>query len=667
MITTDDLTDQQKRNLILFEQMVPGIHQRLMGLSEEERNAARTSGQIEPRNVRFTVQAPAPERIDAHTYRMLEATLERAAQEEIAFFDILRSHDAYFLMVFGVGQGIDLTELLDRARSLCVFVIEPDMASLWRSFDSFDWYRFVHAVQRRGGTVHFLYGDDPNELSGHVWRLIRDANPCASDGLTCVIHDHAELADRVLDNLRYESSLIIDALGHFFDETLMMWNAYRNLGTGSSRVCVQPQSDVCGETPAFIVASGPSLDSDLEAIRQHAGRAVVISCGSALRALMKNGIVPDFQIEIENLSVSPLVAQVAEEHDISDVCLVAAFTVDPDALSHFENIVYFFRPGLSPLAIYRDPDEKAFLLSGPTVANAALDFALESGFKELYFFGTDFGARSDDHHHAKDTYHYTPGAEFKSQTFELPVPANFGGTFHTSRGLFPAIVNFSDLLDLYADSHRYYNCSDGAALRGAVPRRARDLAFAEASTDKHEVVRNIVESFPVYSAERFRRAWNGPAVGAAIDRYVEAVTALFAEIEDFGDKAYLVRMMKFFRPSMGYIFPLEPGLDNAVNSLFRGTLFGMLIYFEYFLARVADPTHVQRFGEIGRDEILTRLGHLREIAKDAFGGDRPKAPPTDGIVAANQGKPLPKGAAIGRNTLCPCGSGERYKHCHGVR
>jgi uncharacterized protein YecA (UPF0149 family) len=35
------------------------------------------------------------------------------------------------------------------------------------------------------------------------------------------------------------------------------------------------------------------------------------------------------------------------------------------------------------------------------------------------------------------------------------------------------------------------------------------------------------------------------------------------------------------------------------------------------------------------------------------------------ILAQEEGRSLPKAEKIGRNDPCPCGSGRKYKECHG--
>ncbi|MEO6994653.1 MAG: 6-hydroxymethylpterin diphosphokinase MptE-like protein, partial [Lacunisphaera sp.] len=51
--------------------------------------------------------------------------------------------------------------------------------------------------------------------------------------------------------------------------------------------------------PAFIVGAGPSLDVSIPQLAAHAGRAVIFSSDSALRALARHGVTADFAVSID--------------------------------------------------------------------------------------------------------------------------------------------------------------------------------------------------------------------------------------------------------------------------------------------------------------------------------------------------------------------------------
>jgi hypothetical protein len=75
--------------------------------------------------------------------------------------------------------------------------------------------------------------------------------------------------------------------------------------------------------------------------------------------------------------------------------------------------------------------------------------------------------------------------------------------------------------------------------------------------------------------------------------------------------------------------------------------------------RIREPFDVSRKRELGYDK-----GYIRDIEREMgwWSGftDAPSAPQT------RQTLPIRKGPKIGRNEPCPCGSGKKYKKCHGL-
>ena len=64
--------------------------------------------------------------------------------------------------------------------------------------------------------------------------------------------------------------------------------------------------------------------------------------------------------------------------------------------------------------------------------------------------------------------------------------------------------------------------------------------------------------------------------------------------------------------------------------------------------------------------MFHRLEDLKEIALDCLGGSAPKELPPFGGGTASEGEVLAAPERISRNSPCPCGSGRKYKHCHGA-
>jgi preprotein translocase subunit SecA len=71
---------------------------------------------------------------------------------------------------------------------------------------------------------------------------------------------------------------------------------------------------------------------------------------------------------------------------------------------------------------------------------------------------------------------------------------------------------------------------------------------------------------------------------------------------------------------------------------------------------VAEAAETQTLQATGTD-------HARPVP--AAGPSSPAAAPSRPVVAASNPGPPSSWGKVPRNSPCPCGSGKKYKHCHG--
>ena len=687
-------TERRERNLEFFRRFMPDLHglvsrhspsSRLIftdtgepdiqtsgGLVYQGRLGEVVAGQLQrfwqaPK--RFLIPPLKPGQFDKITNQFLDGLLKRADAEKIEFANAPTTPESYFLAVFGIGLGRHIDELVEKTDCRFLMIVDQGVDSLCHSLDTYDWHGLAARMEARGGALSFLIEDNPAAVSEYIIQCLGTVNPCSVDGFTYFIHDDTEFSGKVFDIVRRDQSLVLAGLGFFFDETLMLRNAYMNLRSGKSKVFHRDE-DARLDGPVFVVASGPSLDASIPFIRDNADKAVIISSGSALRPLVKNGIMPDFHIEVENIAVLPLIAPVAEEHDLSSICLVAASTVDQEAQRFFGRTVYFFRPGLSPYPLLCDSDRNCLKFPDPTVVNASLSFALEVGFRDFYFFGVDLGTKGEGLHHSIDSYHYTDDPIVVPETleFNIPLPGNFGGTSLTSEGLLLTRSVLTRAMRNYQDGYRYFNCSDGAMIEGAEPMLADTLSLPDVPGGKDKIIDGIIGGFPVYTSEKLNQAWDHQAFTRAIDDFIEDMAAQFQAGGIFPDRKYLTGLIKVLSPHQSEVTVEPTGVEKAVRLLFRGTIKMMVICVEHFLARVADRRKANAFAGIAAEEIIRTLEKLRtaalEIATD------PETPSPTIMEDGSASEIIPElpytFTNVARNAPCPCGSGKRFKKCHGI-
>ena len=84
------------------------------------------------------------------------------------------------------------------------------------------------------------------------------------------------------------------------------------------------------EYPAFIVSAGPSLDKNIDELKNIKGRGVIMAVDTAIKPLLKKGIVPDIVasvdphkplelFEIEGVQNIPMLVDIDYNYRISKI------------------------------------------------------------------------------------------------------------------------------------------------------------------------------------------------------------------------------------------------------------------------------------------------------------------------------------------------------------
>ena len=212
-------------------------------------------------------------------------------------------------------------------------------------------------------------------------------------------------------------------------------------------------------------------------------------------------------------------------------------------------------------------------------------------------------------HHSKDAYYYTEGAVINEEDIihTIPVPGNFGGTCHTSHGLFRTRDYLSRAMKEATIGRQYFNCSNGAAIEGALAKSSRSIKLEAIDGGKRQVVEDLIERFPVYSAETFDGFWQDEVMVEHMEKFIDLVREKVDAPKDFSDKKYLTDLMSILQG------PFEREHD-AMVILFSGSIFMSLLAFDYYRERMTDRDRIREFEEIAREELHNLFDELLEVA-----------------------------------------------------
>jgi len=181
--------------------------------------------------------------------------------------------------------------------------------------------------------------------------------------------------------------------------------------------------------PAIIVAAGPSLDKNIERLKQATNRAVIIAVDAALKPLLSAGTVPDIVATVETHGDNQKKFEGLSPRDLKDITLV----FDPECTPHaplnfpgpgfFTNTQNTFSNWI--VGQFGDPPDFPLIY---TVSHLAFHLAKYLGCSPIILAGFDLSFPNDKHHSSGSALTWAP--DFQRGDF-LEIKDIFGNKVKT--------------------------------------------------------------------------------------------------------------------------------------------------------------------------------------------------------------------------------------------
>lgn len=376
--------------------------------------------------------------------------------------------DCGFCFVFGLGLGLFLHEMIEKKVARNIIISEPVAEFFYQSLHVLDWEKIYKDADENGISLIFSFHQHPTETVEFLEGTVRRIGNTFLDGSSFFMHYPSWENIEVYNLFRDRIKIYYQSTGFFEDELIMLRNAYLNMTHCDFRF-IKRKPYLHQDYPVFIIASGPSLEFDLENIKKIRDQIIIVSSGTTISLLLNNGIRPDFHAELENgIETLNFLSIVKEKHGFEGITFLASTSVYDGVADLFEETYFFHRSGASSAIIFDNNIGEIPEIS-PMAANAATSAIASLGFRNIYFAGVDCGKYEGASHHAKGTIYDDLGIDLDSHLalFTRIVPGNFGGKVSTTTHLDMSRRNLIGIirrLQLNA-----FNCSHGARIDGAKP------------------------------------------------------------------------------------------------------------------------------------------------------------------------------------------------------
>lgn len=403
------------------------------------------------------------------------------------------------LVVFGICLGRHIEVLLNNYTIQNLYIFEPNLDYFYASLHVFDWENLFSAAAQRGQRVYLNLGGDGSDYFKDVIAQFYLAGPYSIADTYILTSYYNNRMSKAIAELREELKVVL-AFGEYFDHVRYgIAHTYHSLTHNHMFLKENKASYKDLEIlnmPVFIVGNGPSLDVSFDYIRSYRERVIIISCGTALYSLYKNGIAPDFHAELEqNRATYCWINRVEDKSFLRNIRLLSVNGIHPETASLFKDVMLCFKSGEASANLFNNGLRRlGFNISEisyayPTVSNLALNFALHVGFKTIYLFGVDLGYADVKYHHSKaSAYYKKDGSEIFS--YEQAhgsgdrVKGNFRPFVYTKREFNLSRKLIEEAIKSNKGSSEIYNCSDGVKIDGAMPLKLDNILIKNLDFDK---------------------------------------------------------------------------------------------------------------------------------------------------------------------------------------
>lgn len=397
------------------------------------------------------------------------------------------------ISMIGVGLGYHVEELMQRTQIRHLYIWEPDKEVFYCAMHTLDFQAVYTHCLKHSGALTIKIGGNENQFVNEIYTLLHQHGVFYMSRLFMYRHYHSEETDNGFKTLSQLCHRLLGGLGFFEDEIMSISHTLTAVKHKFPLLKAPALfNNNLSEMPVFIIGNGPSLDLHLEFIKNNQENAIIFTCGTALKAVLDAGIIPDFHVEMERQAATyEWIDNVGHKDKLKMITILALNTVYSEIYSLFKDAYIVGKPrdgGMDFLYEYIDVNDfPGAFACNPTVSNAATAFVVRLGFKKMHLFGVDYGFKDETKHHASGSLHNKKDYHgYKARVASaFSVKGNFCDEVLTTQTLDMSRASLEMLLEAYS-SVECYNYSDGAFIQLSHPTKIEDINPLAAIVKKKE-------------------------------------------------------------------------------------------------------------------------------------------------------------------------------------
>lgn len=537
------------------------------------------------------------------------------------------------VIIIGFGNGSHIKRILKETKDTVVLMVyEPCVNIFLKAMEEID----LTEIFKSGRVALFIDGITSSEIKAALEKLI------IFDTLNILHHfisgNYAELFPVKVKEFLGMERFRIEQVGRSFGTVINFTDVnglnvlnnityiYDNYATFQLKGMLPP------DVPSIIVAAGPSLNKNIDDLKEVKGRACIIATDTALKPLLNRGIKPDFLVMVDGKKPGLLF-----EHELlSEVPLVMSPVVSKEPVNMHKGKKFFSWDGtryetdlIKVAKDYSSNPEKIDLISIPTggsVATTAFSFACILGSKTVILMGQDL-ALTGNKTHADGTFRDKMEELDISKGKYIEVEDIYGNTVLTRPDYKSYLDWFNDYIPSLKEIHVIDATEGGAKITGTEILTLKETIERECIKEVN--IKELLDEIPPIFSE--------PKVKEKIREYLNETPAKFEELKDkvkrgigYYEKIIDLCSKKNFN-AKEYV-KLSRKVSNLIENLNNDGIALMAIdsmrHVDYSLRAIAYTTedkeederiNIAKHGKVYLESMIPYIDDLKPYAEETVG------------------------------------------------
>jgi hypothetical protein len=351
------------------------------------------------------------------------------------------------IFVYGLGLGYHLFELLREFPDASIYVYEPDEQVLLSAMRVMDFSEFLSKDKIKC----FIVGENKKAfklLANYIYyskeEILTVDLPVYTRLFCEKKNDILELVNEALQDVVITDNTMVRASRSWTR------NSFYNLSMHLSTPSLVGMKGALERYSVVILGAGPSLETDIEYIRELKNHAVIIAAGTTVQALQLHGIKPHLIISMDGYEVNYLAFK---DIDTDSIPFLYFPQIEHRILENrsAEFMHAFFEFDALTQYIMGLTSEDPVFVPNHSVTGSAIQASIYMGCKEIIFAGQDLSFPGDKYY--SDGAKHVEKGDLTHQVDEaLELIENVQGTMNrTNTKMKVVIKDLEDLIIKYPD------------------------------------------------------------------------------------------------------------------------------------------------------------------------------------------------------------------------